>query len=395
MNKQNFDTLENISPDYLEGISETTPFINQPATAAGSASVSSNAAIDTSVLETVEPVVQMAEIKQYIPQSPVEEEIAEEENAAGQDDFIKEADVRLDDVIKKFFSSSERPIVIVSDDKIEYANETMQKILEAGENEIVGQNFFSFVAEEDWNRLAENIGVMLTDGKKVNADLKSKNGKLYNVGLEAIYLPDARRFSFILIGQDRFDAGVGIQERATEKPAALNLYDEVTGLPSFYLFEDRVQMAINYENYKDSRLRKNMVAVIAVSIDNIFVLRQQGIADFVLKKLASKLVLSLKKNYTVARGMAYEFWIMMNDISSMGDLDLEMRKLNAIFMEGVSDNITEHNVNTSIGVSIFPTVAKSAKKLLEQTIKATKKSQEKGGGISVFSEEDEPPATVN
>ena len=395
MNKQNFDTLENISPDYLEGISETTPFINQPATAAGSASVSSNAAIDTSVLETVEPVVQMAEIKQYIPQSPVEEEIAEEENAAGQDDFIKEADVRLDDVIKKFFSSSERPIVIVSDDKIEYANETMQKILEAGENEIVGQNFFSFVAEEDWNRLAENIGVMLTDGKKVNADLKSKNGKLYNVGLEAIYLPDARRFSFILIGQDRFDAGVGIQERATEKPAVLNLYDEVTGLPSFYLFEDRVQMAINYENYKDSRLRKNMVAVIAVSIDNIFVLRQQGIADFVLKKLASKLVLSLKKNYTVARGMAYEFWIMMNDISSMGDLDLEMRKLNAIFMEGVSDNITEHNVNTSIGVSIFPTVAKSAKKLLEQTIKATKKSQEKGGGISVFSEEDEPPATVN
>ena len=395
MNKQNFDTLENISPDYLEGISETTPFINQPATAAGSASVSSNAAIDTSVLETVEPVVQMAEIKQYIPQSPVEEETAEEENAAGQDDFIKEADVRLDDVIKKFFSSSERPIVIVSDDKIEYANETMQKILEAGENEIVGQNFFSFVAEEDWNRLAENIGVMLTDGKKVNADLKSKNGKLYNVGLEAIYLPDARRFSFILIGQDRFDAGAGIQERATEKPAALNLYDEVTGLPSFYLFEDRVQMAINYENYKDSRLRKNMVAVIAVSIDNIFVLRQQGIADFVLKKLASKLVLSLKKNYTVARGMAYEFWIMMNDISSMGDLDLEMRKLNAIFMEGVSDNITEHNVNTSIGVSIFPTVAKSAKKLLEQTIKATKKSQEKGGGISVFSEEDEPPATVN
>ncbi len=395
MNKQNFDTLENISPDYLEGISETTPFINQPATATGSASVSSNAAIDTSVLEAVEPFVQMAEIKQYIPQSPVEEDADGEENTAGRDDFIREADVRLDDIIKKFFSNSERPVVIVSDDKIEYANETMQKILEAGENEIVGQNFFSFVAEGDWNRLAENIGVMLTDGKKVNADLKSKNGKLYNVGLEAIYLPDARRFSFILIGQDRFDAGKGLQERTTEKTAVLSLYDEVTGLPSFYLFEDRVQMAINYENYKDSRLRKNMVAVIAVSIDNIFVLRQQGIADFVLKKLASKLVLSLKKNYTVARGMAYEFWIMMNDISSMGDLDLELRKLNAIFMEGVSDNITEHNVNTSIGVGIFPTVAKSAKKLLEQTIKATKKSQEKGGGISVFSEEDEPPATVN
>ena len=340
-------------------------------------------------MESLEPEIHTAEIQQYVPNSSVDER-NEENNDIHENDFLNEADIRLDDVIKKVFSSSERPVVIVSDDKIEYVNETAQKILETDEKDIVGQNFFSFVDEDDWNKLAENIGVMLTDGKNVRANLKSANGKLYNIGLEAIYLPDTRHFSFILIGQEH--AAVQAQEKVAERPAALNLYDEVTGLPSFYLFEDRVQMAINYENYKDSRLRKNMVAVIAVSIDNIFVLRQQGIADFVLKKLASKLVLSLKKNYTVARGMAYEFWIMMNDISSMGDLDLEMRKLNAIFMEGVSDNITEHTINTSIGISIFPTIAKSAKKLLEQTIKATKKSQEKGGGISVFSEEDEQSA---
>ncbi len=389
MNTENFDTSESFSADYLEGISETSPFINQPAAAAGNIDVASNTAVDTSSLESLEPEIQTAELRQFEPEESGNEESADV-SSSQEHNFISEADIRLDDVIKKVFESSERPVIIVSDDKVEYVNKTAQKILEAEEKDILGQNFFSFVDEDDWNKLAENIGVMLTDGKNVRANLKSAEGKLYNVGLEAIYLPDARHFSFILIGQER--AEVLPQEKAAERPTALNLYDEVTGLPSFYLFEDRVQMAINYENYKDSRLRKNMVAVIAVSIDNIFVLRQQGIADFVLKKLASKLVLSLKKNYTVARGMAYEFWIMMNDISSMGDLDLEMRKLNAIFMEGVSDNITEHTINTSIGISIFPTIAKSAKKLLEQTIKATKKSQEKGGGISVFSEEDEQSA---
>ena len=389
MNTENFDTSESFSADYLEGISETSPFINQPAAAAGNIDVASNTAVDTSSLESLEPEIQTAELRQFEPEESGNEESADV-SSSQEHNFISEADIRLDDVIKKVFENSERPVIIVSDDKVEYVNKTAQKILEAEEKDILGQNFFSFVDEDDWNKLAENIGVMLTDGKNVRANLKSAEGKLYNVGLEAIYLPDARHFSFILIGQER--AEVLPQEKAAERPTALNLYDEVTGLPSFYLFEDRVQMAINYENYKDSRLRKNMVAVIAVSIDNIFVLRQQGIADFVLKKLASKLVLSLKKNYTVARGMAYEFWIMMNDISSMGDLDLEMRKLNAIFMEGVSDNITEHTINTSIGISIFPTIAKSAKKLLEQTIKATKKSQEKGGGISVFSDEDEQSA---
>lgn len=389
MNTENFDTSEGFSADYLEGISETSPFINQPAAAAGNIDVASNTAVDTSSLESLEPEIQTAELRQFEPEESGNEESADV-SSSQEHNFISEADIRLDDVIKKVFESSERPVIIVSDDKVEYVNKTAQKILEAEEKDILGQNFFSFVDEDDWNKLAENIGVMLTDGKNVRANLKSAEGKLYNVGIEAIYLPDARHFSFILIGQER--AEVLPQEKAAERPTALNLYDEVTGLPSFYLFEDRVQMAINYENYKDSRLRKNMVAVIAVSIDNIFVLRQQGIADFVLKKLASKLVLSLKKNYTVARGMAYEFWIMMNDISSMGDLDLEMRKLNAIFMEGVSDNITEHTINTSIGISIFPTIAKSAKKLLEQTIKATKKSQEKGGGISVFSDEDEQSA---
>lgn len=380
MTKNREKAWEGTSLDFLEGIGGTVPQLS-----AGNAALSADLEDVPDDLESINVRPQLAEITQYQPPQPTaqteEDEVAEK---GGHEELINEIDVRLNDIINKFFSSSERLVVIISDDQIAYANPVALGLLEAEEKDVKGQNFFSFVDEKDWSALAENIGVMLTDGKTVEATLKSKNNKSHKITLEAIYLPDTRHFSFIMIGKE----AMSIPKKDDNRQVSMNLYDPVTGLPSFYLFEDRVQMAVNFETYKDARLRKNMVAVIAVSIDNIFTLQQQGVADFILKKLASKLVFSLRKNYTVSRGIAYQFWILMNDISSVGDLDIELRKIHGILSEGISDNFTEHSLITSIGVSVFPLMAPSAKKLLEQTIKATKKSQEKGGGISVFSEDE-------
>ena len=73
MSIKKFDTSEAFSPDYLEGISEVSPFISQPARAAGNIDFSSNAAIDTSSLESLEPEIHTAEIQQYVPNSSVDE----------------------------------------------------------------------------------------------------------------------------------------------------------------------------------------------------------------------------------------------------------------------------------------------------------------------------------
>ena len=381
MDSANVNSLGLVSADYLENVGGSVSPQVQPAEVSGEVPVSQN--FDLESLDSGQGVGEIGKIEQYSPH-----EIDEEpEVSSSDDDFIKRTDVRLDDIIARFFDKAERPIVVVCDDKIEYANDAFCKIVECSEKEVLEQNFFSFVDEDDWGRLAENIGVMLTEGKSVNANLKSKTSKLFEVSLEAVYLSDASHFAFAMVG-NWVSSPNKEQTRKPEKNVP-DLYDEVTGLPSFYLFEDRVQMAINYENYKDVRLRKNIVAAIAVSVDNIFVLKELGISDFVLKKLASKLAFSLKKNYTIARGLAYEFWILMNDVSSTADLDIELRKLNALFAEPIRDNITDHNVSVSIGVSIFPDVAKSAKKLLEQTIKAVKKAQERGGGIAVYSDDTE------
>ena len=175
------------------------------------------------------------------------------------DAFLSETDIRLKDVVDKVFSRSDRPFVIIRDDKIEYVNKTFFKLVELNsEQNVLHQKFLKFVAKEDWDFLAKNIGEMLTNNEAMEINLICGVHKTIKVKFEAIYLSDDQHFTFILIG-----------ERLGARTASvMSMYDQLTGLPNFYLFEDRVQVLVNYENYKDVRQKKNMIAVAGVAIDN-------------------------------------------------------------------------------------------------------------------------------
>lgn len=310
--------------------------------------------------------------------SEVQEEssLSETEVSSSEKTPWEDLDVNLTDMVNYVLDSSERPVVMISDDKIVYANKTALRIFELKDLKSVnGEPFLGFVDKADWNLLAENIGEMLTVAKKLRIKLKSVTGKVHPVEFQAVYLPDSNHFSFILIGG---------HETRSERPVLNNLYDELTGLPSFFLFEDRVQMAVNYENYKDVRMPKDMIAVAALSIDNIETFKKLHLEDFVLRKLANTLVLSLKKNYTVARGLKYQFWILMPDIINEQSLELEIEKIRTILKAGVSDNFVTHELVYSMGLSVFPEPARSAKKLIEQTISATKQASENKESSIVF-----------
>lgn len=287
-------------------------------------------------------------------------------------DNFEEIDIKLSDVVSKIFEQSHRPYVIICDDKVEYMNRAALDLVGVSEpDQVLHRNFFEFVVKEDWNKLAENIGVMLTDNAEVQFMMKSPLDKVSKVKMRAIYVPDSQHFSFILVG-------VPSETDRQQVSNVLSMFDTLTGLPNFYLFEDRVQVAVNNENYKDVRQVRNMIAVLGVSLDNLQNLRQTKMDEFVIKKLAARLVLGLPRHYTVARGLKYQFWVMMNDISSETELEIEAAKIRSMFDEPVADNFTEHFVRASIGISVFPKPAKSAKKLIEQTIFAVGEAQKRG-----------------
>lgn len=377
MRNINNNIIDDFSAEFLEGISDEVLRKNNVGV-----ELSQNQVALLKNLEEPEGE-NMVGGMMIMPQAQTDDDEVSEKEETRQPSFLENADVRLTDLIAKFMDKASRPVIIICDDKVEYINPVVADILGLSVEEVRGKNFLDFVHPDDWNLLAENIGIMLTDAKSVPVRLQTKNKVMFDTVLEALYIPNDNHFAFVLIGNHVRKAN----EAGQASGGGVEFYDTLTGLPSFYLFEDRVRVAVNREVYKDVSVEKNMVAVAAVSIDNIFALKQIGMDEFILKKLASKLVFSLNKSYTVARGIKIQFWVLMTDLSDVNVLDEELQKIKAIFDEGVDDNLTHHETRCSIGVSVFPVVARSGKKLLDQTIAAVKKAQTDNSGICFYSEE--------
>ena len=354
------NSLDNTSIEFLEGISDNN------------LSLPENVSENEDYVFGVEDLENLSNTKQKVlvqPKRALVQSVVVDKKLK-ESTFLNETDVCLRDIAEKVFHNSERLFVIVRDDKIEYANKAFLKLLAIqNETEVLQQKFLKFVAHEDWNFLAQNIGAMITNNEAMEINLVSSLKKSLKVRFEAIYLPDNLHFTFILMG-----------ERNSGPVANLKgLYDSLTGLPNFYLFEDRVQVCVNYENYKDVRQKRNMIAVVGIAIDNFEVLKSLGVHELILRKLAEKLVLSVKKTYTVGSGLKYHFWILLPDVTDEEMLKVELAKIQAVCQEPIADNFATHDLWVSIGVSVFPEPATSAKKLIEQAILSLQKAQKEGG----------------
>ena len=299
----------------------------------------------------------------------------EEKKQLNKEEDWHNLDVRLIDIINSFISTSERPVFLIRDDKLVYVNQTAMVVygIEA-DKKFIGDSFFKLVVKEDWELLSKNIGEMITDSKEVTIRLKNAKGKITPASLRAIYLPESDHFSFILMCEHK---------KNKNKFLYSNLYDEATGLPNFFLFEDRVQVAIVNENAKENVKDVCMIAVIALNIDNIDVFRKMHIDDVIINKLADNLILNLPKTSTISVGLKYSFWLMLK-VRSEEELRNGINRILDVLKDGVSDNFTKHEVSFSIGISCFPQKSRSSKKLMEQAIKALETNQKNSKSLYDF-----------
>ncbi len=131
------------------------------------------------------------------------------------------------------------------------------------------------------------------------------------------------------------------------------MYDEITGVPSFNLYEDRLQVALTNERVKDLRMRRLKIAVVGIYIENFAELPGEKIKRLVLKKNAEALIGVLPLNYTVARGINYQFWLMMPYLSTKADAEVMIEKVKDALVAKVMDGETEIRLKYKIGVSLY------------------------------------------
>ncbi|MDD4556837.1 MAG: diguanylate cyclase [Alphaproteobacteria bacterium] len=288
--------------------------------------------------------------------------------------FIGKMNLKLQEVIDKVFEKSPSYCVVVRDDKIIYANNSFINLVECDDLiSIYNKKFFKFIHKEDWALLAENIGEMLTNNVELKVRVNTIKDIVINVNFRALLIQDGKHFTFALFGSKIY----------SKRDIGSVLYDINTGLPSYYLFEDRLQVAINHESRKAPALREN-IAVLAVYLDNLEEIKEQNNHIFILRRIAEKLALGLDKSYTIATGIENQFWLIIPRYKKDEVLKSEIRKIVTIFEETINDGNSEHDMVVSIGVGLYPRQASTFTKLMEITTRALKKAQTDGGNKVVF-----------
>ena len=296
--------------------------------------------------------------------SPFEKEKKLEKN--NDDEIWQNLDVKLIDILNSFIATSERPVFLIRNDMLVYINKAALSFFDIdSDKDFIGSNFFNMVVKEDWLLLSENIGEMITNSKEVKIRIKNVNGKITSTSLRAIYLPESDNFSFILFGEHK---------QQKDKSVYGGLRDAKTGLPNFFLFEDRVNIAVKEELLKEQISEMQNIAVVALNIDNMESFKAMHIDDFIVDQIVENLSLSLPKNTTIAMGIRYSFWLMLKS-KTKEDLESLITCLLRVLNKGVRDNLTDHKLNFSMGVSLFPHNYRDAKKMMEHAIKDLEKNQ--------------------
>ena len=370
--------MNNTQPDltslsYLESVS---PSKGKSKGKKADTSILADAAqyhVDLDGLETLSPVV--IQTAAPLPEAANQPQTSEPQSPSSTL-AIDNVMLPLPELIEKFFRRSSHPVVMVSDDKIAYANTSFLKLVDADSAESVyNTNFLQYVSNEYWTAVTEGIGDILTNNKSMIVGMKRPHGKIRKISYDAIYIPDDQTFSFILIG-----------ESLRPKTSIVSgLYDEETGLPNYYLMEDRLQVVITNSANSGVSFGKNIVALLCVNLDNFDTFARLGNTEIIFKRVISRISMVLNKTYTFARGLQpQQFWIMIPQIADYDALATECERIKNLCDDPITDNFTDYRLITSLGVSMYPEPATSAKKLIEHADLAVKKAIKDGGNRIVY-----------
>ena len=136
------------------------------------------------------------------------------------------------------------------------------------------------------------------------------------------------------------------------KLEVMALFDSLTGLPNRRLFFDRLNMTLAHN------LRHNgMFSLLYLDLDGLKIVNDtlgHEAGDEVLCRASQRLKNVTRKSDTVARIGGDEFAIIVDQIKSVEEAEIVVKKIVASFEEQIQLSAGSVNVGVSIGISLFP-----------------------------------------
>lgn len=194
------------------------------------------------------------------------------------------------------------------------------------------------------------------------------NGKI--CGQLQVFYTEDRPFSLPdeqnLINFIAEDLGIWYERRNHEQHISyMACHDVLTGLPNRLLLQDRITQALEF-----NQRHHGMAAVLFIDLDNFKNINDtfgHNLGDLLLKKVAKRLLTSIRSEDTVARQGGDEFIVVLPHLTEISIVELVAQKILNQLSESYRINQHEFYLTCSIGIALYPEHGKDANILLKQS----------------------------
>ncbi len=327
---------------------------------------------------------------------PVTKENPKEEKNSTQNNLMKNF-LKVEDVpiLKDIYDNSLTISIIVKDGLIDYINVSGLEILEYRKDDIIGKDFLEIVSEDNWVYFTEDIKDLITKNINREVHLIKKNKEKIAVLCSAQFIKCQKSFIFSIEAlsvrhirnqlDDASEVNIYNDGDLQEDVKYGVMIDKLTGLPTFHLYEDRLQMAIArsvrhaHGNAKSAQKKIGVVCVKVDKINDIEKSYNTETKNYILQTIGMRMVSSLRQEDTVAKGVEEDFIIVCENASGIEDIETVIRRLLGGILEKIYFEREEHNITCSIGASMFPNHGVNPTRLLDAARKAMNTVIENGG----------------
>lgn len=183
------------------------------------------------------------------------------------------------------------------------------------------------------------------------------------------------------------DLGIWYERRNHEQHINhLACHDALTGLPNRLLLQDRITKALEFNQRHHS-----MAAVLFIDLDNFKNINDtfgHNLGDQLLRKVAKRLLSSIRSEDTVARQGGDEFIVVLPYLIETSAVELVAQKILNQLSEPYHINRHEFFVTCSIGIALYPEHGKDADILLKHSDTAMYHAKSSGrNSFRYFSDE--------
>ena len=166
------------------------------------------------------------------------------------------------------------------------------------------------------------------------------------------------------------------RKREEERINYLANYDVLTGLPNRYLLSDRLEQALSSAQRNQAR-----IAVMFIDLDhfkNINDSLGHDIGDALLKQVAERFKVCLRRSDTIARQGGDEFVAVLTEFNSADEVIFVAEKMIASLQEKFTLGEYQLSITPSIGVGIYPEDGTTTVELLRNADLAMYRAKESG-----------------